>query len=338
MATTGIGMIGAGWMAGQHVEELSRRDDVEVRGVADVDAEAAGSLAGRCGARVHDGWEELLDAGGIDAVWVCTPPAAHVDVALAAFDRGIPVYLEKPIARGLAEGRLIADAAVRSGAVCAVGYQWHSLDLLAQVGELLAGRTVGLVLGRNLGPTQVRPWFVSRAAGGGNIFERASHHFDLVRLLAGEVEAVTVATSSVPLGGRPPGEGDIEDALCVVLHLCSGAMATVVVAWLRHGMPGSYGIEIVADGVSLTLELDPGFVLHGVLDGTPVRRVAAAPALRASIESFLAAVRAGDPALVVCTPADALRTLAVAAAAEAALASGATELVGDVTGDGSRDR
>jgi len=335
---TGIGMIGAGWMAGAHVEELSRRDDVEIRGIADVDAGAAERLAGRCGARLHDGWEELLDADGIDAVWVCTPPAAHAEVALAAFDRGIPVYLEKPIARSIADGRLIADAAERSGVVCAVGYQWHSLDLLAQVGELLAGRTVGLVLGRNLGPTQVRPWFVRRAAGGGNIFERASHHFDLVRLVAGEVEAVTVATSSVPLGGRPPGEGDIEDALCVVLHLGSGGMAIVVVAWLREGMPGSYGLELVADGASLTLDLDPDFVLHGVIDGAPLRRVAAAPALRTSIEAFLVAVRAGERDLVACSPADALRTLAVAAAAEAALASGVTELVGEVAGDGPRDR
>ncbi len=338
MAKIGVGMVGAGWMAGQHLDELVGREDVELRGIADPDPRRAADLAARCGAKAYASWGELLDAGGIEALWVCTPPAAHAEVVLPALERRIPVYLEKPVARSLADGRLIADAAARAGVVCAVGYQWHSLDLLASVRELLADRPVGLVLCRNLGPTEVRPWFLRRAAGGGNVLERASHHFDLVRLVAGEVDAVTVATSSVALGGRPAGEGDVEDALCVVLHLASGGMATVLVAWLRDGMPGSYGLEIAADGVMLTLDLDPVFELHGVADGVPVRRAAAEPALRASIGSFVAAVRAADPQMVACSPADALRTLAVAAAAESSLASGRTERVGEVDGDGPRDR
>ena len=48
--------------------------------------------------------------------------------------------------------------------------------------------------------------------------------------------------------------------------------------------------------------------------------------------------RAGDPRPVACSPADALRTLAVAAAAEVSLASGRTERVGEVAGDGPRAR
>lgn len=327
-----VAIVGAGWMAEQHAGELRRRDDVAVVGVADVDVGRAAALAGPGGTPVFGAWEEMLDAVEAEAVWVCTPPATHAEVACGAFDRGAAVYLEKPIARDLPDGRRIVAAADAAGVVCAVGYQWHALDLLPRVREALAGRPVGFVLGKNIGATKVRPWFVERAAGGGNVLERASHHIDLIRLLAGEVAAVQVGTSSVSLGGRPAGAGDVEDALTVVLHLESGAMATVLVVWLREGLPTAYGLEVAADGAYLRVDLDPDFSVDGVVDGGRVRFRAGAPALASSIDRFVSAVRSGDRTLVPCPPADALRTLAVARAAEAALASGGTAEVGEDDG------
>ncbi|MHB1931243.1 MAG: Gfo/Idh/MocA family protein, partial [Acidimicrobiales bacterium] len=295
------------------------------------------ALAARCSGRPFGTVGEMVDTAGLDGVWVCTPPSTHADLACGLMERGLPVYLEKPIARTLPEGRRIAAAAEATGAVCAVGYQWHALELVPAVRDVLGERTVGFVLGKNIGATRSRPWFVDRAAGGGNVLERASHHIDLIRGIAGEVESVQVGTSGVSLGGRPLGSGDVEDALTVVLHVASGAMATVLVVWLREGLPTAYGLEIAADGAYLDLDLDPAFTLGGVVDGAAVHREEARPALRSSIDRFLTAARARDPELVPCSPADALRTLAVARAAETALASGRTVPVGeDDGGPGSR--
>ncbi len=324
-----VGVVGAGWMAGQHVAELQARDDVEVRGVVDLDLDRADGLAASCGATGFASWEEMFERSPLDAVWACTPPSAHLEVARAAFARGLHVYLEKPIARTMADGRGVVEAAAEAGVVCAVGYQWHALDLVADVREALTGRRVGFVLGRNIGATKVRPWFVDRAEGGGNVLERASHHIDLVRSLAGEVASVQVGTSSVSLGGRPPEAGDVEDALTVVLGLESGAMATILVVWLAEGLPSSYGVDLAADRAWLHLDLDPDFTLRGVVAGSPVRRQASSPALRSSIQRFVAAVRKGDPGLVACRPDDALRTLEVALAAEKALVTGMTVRVGE---------
>ena len=47
--------------------------------------------------------------------------------------RGLPLYLEKPVARSLADARAIVTAA-EAGVVCAVGYQWHAVDVLATCG------------------------------------------------------------------------------------------------------------------------------------------------------------------------------------------------------------
>src|SRR5207248_1585895 len=139
------------------------------------------ALAGDTGARVYTDWRALLDAEDLGALIVCTPPRSHAEPAIAALDRGLPVYLEKPIARTAEDAAQIVAAAQRTGTVCAVGYQWHALDLLDALPGVLAGQQIGLLVGTSIGPTQSRPWFVDMRAGGGNLLERGSHHLDLVR-------------------------------------------------------------------------------------------------------------------------------------------------------------
>ena len=206
-----------------------------------------------------------------------------------------------------------------TGTVCAVGYQWHALDLLGDLPALLAGQQIGLLLGTSIGPTQSRPWFMDMRAGGGNLLERGSHHLDLARTVAGEVASVQTAAGRVRLA-RSGGEGgDIDDALTMMLEMTSGALATMVVAWTKPGQPGRYGLDIVASDATLRLALDPDFTLTGVSAGQPVDKRAASQPMERSMSRFLRAVRERDPAAVVCTPPDAAATLAVAIAAERAL-------------------
>jgi myo-inositol 2-dehydrogenase/D-chiro-inositol 1-dehydrogenase len=314
-----VGIIGAGWIAGAHYRLLETLEEAEVTAVCDVDRERAEALTSGTGARVYTDWRELLDREDLDALLVCTPPMSHREPAVAAFDRGLPVYLEKPIARTLADAAAIAEAAERTGAVCAVGYQWHALDLLDELRKLLDRQQIGLLVGTSIGPTQSRPWFLDRRAGGGNLLERGSHHFDLVRAIGGDVVSAQAAASRVRLARSAAGAGDIDDAVTVLLTLASGALATVVVAWTRPGQPGSYGMDVVASESTLRLGLDPEFTLSGMAPGGPVALRSVSPPAERSMRRFLAAARDRDPAAVVCAPPDAAATLAVAIAAERAL-------------------
>jgi len=326
--TLRAGIVGAGWIGRRHAETLAGRDDVVLAAVCDVDAGRAAQVAGASGARVFSDWREMLESGGLDALWVCTPPRAHAGPAVAALDGGLPVYLEKPVARSVDDAALIVSAARRGGAVCAVGYQWRAVDVLADLRAALAGRTVGCLVGQSVGGTESRPWFLSQAAGGGNLLERGSHHIDLARTLAGEVVAVQAAESAVRLAPRPAGQaGDIADAVTLLLHFASGGLGTVVVAWTSGNLPGRYWVEATAEDAALRLDLDPDFRLSGVAAGSPVAAESRGAPFEGSVDRFLTAVRAGDPGGVYCPPADAARTLAVAAAAEEALRSGATVAV-----------
>ena len=178
------GIIGAGWIGQQHAETIGRRGDAEVSAICDVDAERAAQVASRCGARVFSDWRQMLDSAALDALWVCIPPRAHAAPAVAALDAGLPLYLEKPIARTLTDAAEIVAAAARGTTVCTIGYQWRAVEVLGGMHRALAGQTIGCLVGQSVGGTQSRPWFLDRAAGGGNLLERGSHHIDLARVLA----------------------------------------------------------------------------------------------------------------------------------------------------------
>ncbi len=321
------GIIGAGWIGRRHAANLASRDDVAVSAVSDVELGRAREVAAESGGTAFADWREMLEQIPLDAVWVCTPPRGHTEPAVACLDRGLALYLEKPIARSLDGARPIVAAARRERVVCAVGYQWRAVDVLEDLQRAQAGRPVCCLVGQSIGGTQSRPWFLDRAAGGGNLLERGSHHIDLARVLAGEVVAVQAAAATVPLS-RSRG-GDIEDAVSLMPRFAGGGIGTIVVAWTSDDLPGSYWVEVISEHAMLRLDLDPDFRLRGTSLGSPVAAVSRADPFERSVNRFIAAVRAGDPDLVFCAPADAARTLAVATAAEAALISGQTVPIPD---------
>jgi predicted dehydrogenase len=320
-----IGIIGAGWIAAEHVANLARLDGAEVVAVCDVDESRARKLAGD--AATYTDWTKLVASEKPDALVVCVPPLAHREVAVPALEQGIHVYLEKPVARGLADARAIVDAAARSKAVCAVGYQWRAVEVLDDLREALNGQEIGLLIGIGVGPTKSRPWFLDRSQGGGNLLERASHTIDLQRALGGEVARVKASASKVLLAQSQGERGDIDDAAVLILHFAGGGLGAIQVAWTRDGLPGTYSLDVLGSSSSLHLELDPDFALRGVSGDQKVEATSRHHPLERSMARFVAAAREGDKKGVFCTPADAAGSLAVAVACEEALLSGGTVAV-----------
>ena len=326
------GLIGAGWIAERHVAVLDEAADVRLTAVCDTDLARAQAVAVPRGARAYERWEDLLEREPLDVLWVCTPPLHHRDPAVEALRRGIHVYLEKPLARDVADGLAIVEADAASEAICAVAYQWHALELLDELRRCVAGQAVGLMVGRNFGPTVGRPWFVARSQGGGQIFERASHHIDLQRAIAGEVVQVRAASGSVALASADPRQASGPDAIehvgSLLLHFASGALGAIHTAWTHAGQPQSYGLDVIATDATLELNLGPDeFWLRGRAASVAVDVSSVDPFAR-SVRRFLDAVQQSDPGRVACTPADALGTLRVAVACERALATGETVAVG----------
>jgi predicted dehydrogenase len=111
----GVGIVGAGVISAQYLRTLTRARDVEVRFVADLDAERARARAAEYGVPRGGTFAELLADDDVRIVVNLTVPQAHVEVALAALAAGRHVWTEKPLALDRAGARTVLDAAAAAG-------------------------------------------------------------------------------------------------------------------------------------------------------------------------------------------------------------------------------
>ena len=316
-----VGLVGAGWAAREHCISLARVGGARVAGVVDVAPESAERLAAEFGGHVCESVEELLNANGLDAIVVATPSGLHREAVVPALEQGIATFVEKPLARSMADADAIVKAAEKTGAICAVGYQWRALNEMLQMGTSFAAQPIALMISSGIGVTQSRPWFDDGQLSGGVLFERVSHHIDIQRMLAGEVRSVSAVSGDVSLSGLASSLDECDDVLSLTLVFASGAVGAVHVVSTPSDYPTTQSLRILTTTGTYDLELDPAFVLRAQADdesGTGQWRAEEEPFLR-QMRRFLLAAQEGDQSLVCCTPSDAAETLRVATAAERSL-------------------
>jgi myo-inositol 2-dehydrogenase / D-chiro-inositol 1-dehydrogenase len=311
MPPTRIGVVGAGFIAGRHAETLCSLPDVAVVAVCDPQQDRATALAAKVGAVASPDVTTMLERVPLDAVYLCVPPAMHGAPERAVLERGLGLFVEKPLGLELAQADALAAEIDKAGVPTATGYHWRYLDTVEKAVELLAGRPPRLLSASWLDRTPGSPWWATRAVSGGQVVEQATHLLDLCRLLAGEVTAVTAVAAS-----SPAGRGDIDHVSAGTLRFAGGAVGALTTTCL---LPRGWriGLEVVADGIAL------GLTEHELVvdDGTERRTIrAAVDPLRREDADFVAAVR-GEPVTPRAPYAEALRThrltLALAEAAAA---------------------
>jgi myo-inositol 2-dehydrogenase / D-chiro-inositol 1-dehydrogenase len=237
-----VACVGSGFIAGEHLRALGGLPDVEIVAVADTQPDRAEQAAARYGARSYGDGLTLLETEELDAVWLCVPPFAHGALEAAAIARGLPFFVEKPLALDLPTAEEVVGQLAGTGLTTAVGYHWRHLDLVHRAEELLAEEPAQLVTGYWLDMTPRVPWWPQRAYSGGQVVEQTTHIFDLARRLAGEVEAVTAAERAAPDGLE-----DVPTAASTLLRFTSGAVGSIssarVLGW-RHRV----ALHVVAEG------------------------------------------------------------------------------------------
>ena len=111
----GVGLIGAGVISGQYLENLTSFPDLDVRFIADIDLERAEAQAKKFGVAGFGSVEQLLQDDDIEIVVNLTIPKAHVEVALQVLAAGKHVWTEKPFALDRESGTRLLDAAHAAG-------------------------------------------------------------------------------------------------------------------------------------------------------------------------------------------------------------------------------
>ena len=111
----GVGVIGAGTIAGTYLDNLNSFPDVVVHAVGDLRPEAARDRAGEYGVETAGTPDVVLEHPDVELVVNLTIPAAHVEVALAAVAAGKHVWSEKPFALDRDGGTKLLAAAQEAG-------------------------------------------------------------------------------------------------------------------------------------------------------------------------------------------------------------------------------
>ena len=183
-----LGVVGAGSLGFHHVRIARDLPGSRSAGFYDRDPERADAVARELDALAAPSLAALLDRS--DAVVVATPTSSHEDVAVQALDRGIHVFIEKPIAPDLAAADRILTAASRTGATVQVGHvERFNGAVLAARAHLDAPL---FIESHRLAP------FVPRSLDVAVVLDLMIHDVDLVRALVGR-PVESLAATGVPV-------------------------------------------------------------------------------------------------------------------------------------------
>jgi len=115
-----VGVVGVGHLGRHHARILGGLPGVRLAGVLDLNRERAREVAAACKTEAFNDLSEL--PGAVDAVTIAVPPESHLGVALPLVEAGLPVLVEKPLARSVGEADRLLEAARTRGVTLAVGH------------------------------------------------------------------------------------------------------------------------------------------------------------------------------------------------------------------------
>lgn len=248
------------------------------------------------GARAWSSIEEAVADPGVNAIYVALPVAHHADATIMALRGGKHVLCEKPMALTMAQAVEMVAAAKATGGMLGVAYYRRLYPKLIRAKQLIAEGAIGLpVLAEAnshgwLQTLEGREWLKDPAqAGGGPLYDVASHRIDAMNFLFGQPKGVTGMLSNTVH------KMDVEDSATVVMRYDGGIHGAVDVRWNSHVVRDQFRII----GTEGEMNLDPlnGPELHvaGRVENLPPHQNLHYPI----VGNFVDAVLAG-PARLAC--------------------------------------
>jgi len=218
--------------------------------------------------------EAMLDTAEPDAVYIASPPAAHLAQTRACAVRGIHVLCEKPLAHTVADAEGIVAVCRERGVLCGTAFMLPFHSLAERCREIVQGGEIGTVVsarvqfGFDYPPITGAFRQIDREGGGGAFMDVGNHAMDLLeRLIGSRIDGVMALA-----GNRAHQYWGVEDTCATLLRLESGVVGMVDAYFCTPGavnrveINGSKGTVIV-DGM---MGQGAGGVLE-VVGGTPRR-------------------------------------------------------------------
>ncbi len=285
-----VGVLGVGYLGRFHAKIYAGMPDVELVGVADVNAEAAKTVASQYGCRAYTDPKALL--GKVDAVSVVVPTVYHAEVARPYLESKVHMLMEKPIAPGLEESRALVELAERAGVIFQVGHlERFNAGVMALSERCTNPRFIEV---------HRLSTFVERATDVDVVTDLMIHDIDIVLALV-KSPIKNIAANGLPV------ITDHVDIANARIEFENGAVANVTASRVSNkkfrrirvfGDRHYYGLNYVDQKLEVTEAVPDGNGGKWPKIETKVLDITPRPPLDTELEHFVNSVRTGTPPLV----------------------------------------
>lgn len=285
-----IGFIGAGTIARKHADTVTEIG-CNVAAVADIAPDAREAFAETYDVTdTYEAYETMLEDADLDVVLVAVPNALHAECAVAALERDLHVFVEKPLAHSLAAAERVQAAADRSDGDVLVGFTHvFSTDIQAVRRRVRAGEfgnvyDLNLEYVRRRGIPQLGSWFTRKEVSGGGALIDTGVHFLAVALSMldyPDVETVS-ATAGAHFGNKddytylsmwggeptPDPTFDVDDTVRAFVRCADGTTIHLDCAWASN-REGRRHVQVLGDeaGATIPIHGDDGPTVYGDAHG-----------------------------------------------------------------------
>ena len=239
--------------------------------------------------------EDALSQVACDAVYVASPVFLHAAQTTTALSAGKHVLCEKPMAMNFAEAKSMVASAESSGRQLGVAYYRRNYPKVQRTAELLCQGAIGRPV---FAFADCHAWFTAEGgarawlldptkAGGGPLYDIASHRIDLLNYFFGEPKDVRALLSNAVH------ETAVEDSATVLIKYASKLHAVVDVRWHSHVARDEFRIVGAEGEIDLTPLNGPQLLFPGGREDLPTHQNLHYPC----IESFVDAMLEGKPLL-----------------------------------------
>jgi predicted dehydrogenase len=224
-----VACIGMGWWSDVLADAMKRSGKLKIVACYSRSEQKRQSFASKYGGRASPSYEAILADSDVEAIINTTPNDAHLETTRAAAEAGKHVFLDKPIANTVSDGRKITEVCRKAGIVLALGYQRrrenHFRWIKRQIADGVFGKLVNAeanISRDRLGKIDLSSWRY-QAAGmpGGVMLQIGIHYADVLEYLIGPIKAVSGRFARLVLPGDNP------DVASLVLEHENGALSTL---------------------------------------------------------------------------------------------------------------
>lgn len=251
------GLIGFGRMGLTHFSILNSHPSVQFVGICDSSKLMLKNVKRFIGIPTFHDFREMLSQVDLDFVIISTPTATHADTIKEAINTGIHVFVEKPFALNIAQGKEILHLLEKSNIVNQVGYVLRSNDVIKSVKNLLDHEKIGSLKYFKMemnSPTLLKEsktgWRSKKGQGGGCLSDFASHGIDLINHLVG-VPTSVAGTTLESIFSK-----ETEDLISSTLHYDNGCSGSLFVNWSDASFrKPSYKMELIGNEGKIIFDL-----------------------------------------------------------------------------------